>query len=330
MRAPRLGFGGAPIGNLFASVEDDAAIAVVRYAFDRGIRYFDTAPHYGNGLSERRISAGLRGIGRDEYVLSSKVGRILVADVHAPRDQNSYVDVLPFRQRWDYSRDGTLRSIDDSLARLGTSRLDVVYIHDIDRRTHGAVQPERFREAMLGAAAALTELRQQRVIGGFGLGVNDVQVCIDALRCIDLDVLLLAGRYTLLDQSASAELFPLCQRRGVGIVIGGPFNSGILATGSHPSHGSAAYYDYAPAKPEVMTRVEAIESHCRAFGVPLAAAALQFPPAHPAVTGVVAGVRSTDELDQNLRLAAWPIPSAFWVSLRNNGLIPDDVPVPAA
>src|SRR5439155_668014 len=122
-----------------------------------------------------------------------------------------------------------------------------------------------------------------RVIGGFGLGVNDVQVCIDALRCIDLDVLLLAGRYTLLDQSASAELFPLCQRRGVGIVIGGPFNSGILATGSHPSDGSAAYYDYAPAKPEVMTRVEAIESHCRAFGVPLAAAALQFPPAHPAV-----------------------------------------------
>ncbi|TMH01691.1 MAG: aldo/keto reductase, partial [Betaproteobacteria bacterium] len=146
----------------------------------------------------------------------------------------------------------------------------------------------------------------------------------------DLDVLLLAGRYTLLDQSASAELFTLCQRRGVGIVIGGPFNSGILATGSHPSHGSADYYDYAPAKPEVMTRVEANESHCRAFGVPLAAAALQFPPAHPAVTGVVAGVRSTDELDQNLRLAAWPIPSAFWVSLRNNGLIPDDVPVPAA
>jgi D-threo-aldose 1-dehydrogenase len=240
------------------------------------------------------------------------------------------VDVLPFRQRWDYSRDGTLRSIDDSLTRLNTSRLDVVYIHDIDRRTHGAQQPERFREAVLGAATALTELREQRVIGGFGLGVNDVQVCIDAVRCIDLDVLLLAGRYTLLDQSASAELFPLCQWRGVGIVVGGPFNSGVLATGAHPSDGSAAYYDYAPAPPEIVARVQAIESHCRAFGVPLAAAALQFPRAHPAVTGVVTGMRSTRELDQNVRLAAWPIPSAFWVSLRNSGLIPDDVPMPSA
>jgi D-threo-aldose 1-dehydrogenase len=330
MQAPRWGFGGAPIGNLFAAVESSAAAALVRHAFDRGIRYFDTAPHYGNGLSERRVGAGLRGIDRDAYVLSSKVGRILIADSRAPSEQNSYVDVMPFRQRWDYSRDGALRSIDDSLARLGTSRLDVVYIHDIDRRTHGSHQPERFREAMNGAAIALTELRDQRVIGGFGLGVNDVQVCIDTLQRIDLDVVLLAGRYTLLDQSASTELFPLCQRRGVGIVVGGPFNSGILATGSRPPDGSTAYYDYGPATPETLTRVERIEAHCRTFDVPLAAAALQFPRAHSAVTGVVAGARSTREVDQNLDLAGRPIPAAFWAKLRRDGLISDDVPVPKA
>jgi D-threo-aldose 1-dehydrogenase len=183
---------------------------------------------------------------------------------------------------------------------------------------------------MHGAAVALTELRDQGVIGGFGLGVNDVQVCIDVLERIDLDVVLLAGRYTLLDQSAATVLFPLCQRRGVGVIVGGPFNSGILATGSRPPDGGTAHYDYLPATSETLTRVERIEAHCRMFDVPLAAAALQFPRAHPAVTGVVAGARSTREVDQNLELAARPIPAAFWASLRRDGLLRDDVAVPKA
>jgi D-threo-aldose 1-dehydrogenase len=324
----RLGFGGAPLGNLFRSVDDDRASELVRQAFDRGIRYFDTAPHYGNGLSERRLGSGLRGVPRDDCALSSKVGRILVADPGARREQHGYVALPPFRQRWDYSRDGTLRSIDESLRRLGMSRLDIVYVHDIDRSTHGAEQPGRFREAMDGAFPALAELREQGVIGGSGLGVNDVGICLDVLERADIDVILLAGRYTLLDQSALGELFPLCLQRGVDIVAGGVFNSGILATGTRPDDGGSPYYDYAPASADVIARTARIEAQCAEFGVPLAAAALQFPRAHPAVTCVLTGVRSVAELQQNLELTELPLPSTFWKSLREHGLLPTDAPTP--
>lgn len=189
----------------------------------------------------------LRDIARVSFVLSSKVGRILQADADAPRDQNSYVGVLPFRQRFDYSYDGALRSIDDSLQRLGLASLDIVYIHDIDAATHGPEQPRQFRAAMQGAYRALSRLREQHVIAGVGLGVNDWQVCLDALREADLDYLLLAGRYTLLDQSALPALLPECERRGVKIILGGPYNSGILATGAQPSDGRRPYFNYAPA-----------------------------------------------------------------------------------
>ena len=232
-----LGFGGAPLGNLFAAIAEEAAMKLVRRAFDGGIRYFDTAPHYGNGLSEHRIGAALRALTRDDYVLSTKVGRLLVPDSSAPRDQNGYVDVLPFVQRWDYSREGTLRSVDDSLQRLGLARIDYVFIHDVARDAHGDSQPARFREAMEGAVPALAELKAEGVIEGFGLGVNDWQVCVDALAHADLDLLLLAGRYTLLDQTALPELLPLCVARGTRVVLGGPFNSGILATGTQPADG---------------------------------------------------------------------------------------------
>ena len=327
MKQP-LGFGGAPLGNLFAAITDEAALSLVRRAFDRGIRYFDTAPHYGNGLSEHRIGAALRELPRDAYVLSTKVGRLLVPDAGAPRDQNSYIGVLPFVQRWDYSREGTLRSVDDSLQRLGLARIDYVFIHDVARDAHGDAQPARFREAMEGAVPALARLKAERVIAGFGLGVNDWQVCVDALAHADLDLLLLAGRYTLLDQTALRELLPLCVARATRVVLGGPFNSGILATGTRPSDGRPAYFNYAPASAEILERVRSIEAVCAAHHVPLKAAALQFPRAHPAIACVLPGARSTAELDENIALASAPIPDAFWRDLRAQRLVAEEAPLP--
>jgi len=323
-----LGFGGAPLGNLFSAIADDAASTLVRRAFDRGIRYFDTAPHYGNGLSEHRIGAALRELSRDAYALSTKVGRLLVPDRNAPRDQYGYVGVLPFVQRWDYSREATLRSIDDSLQRLGLARIDYVFIHDVARDAHGDAQPARFREAMEGAVPALARLKAERVIAGFGLGVNDWQVCVDALAHADLDLLLLAGRYTLLDQTALPELLPLCAARGTRIVLGGPFNSGILATGTRSADGRPAYFDYAPASAEVLDRARAIEAVCAAHRVSLKAAALQFPRAHPAIACVLAGARSTAELDENIALMSEPIPDAFWRDLRAERLVAEAAPLP--
>jgi D-threo-aldose 1-dehydrogenase len=328
LQASPLGFGGAPLGNLFRAVAEDEAMVLVRHARASGIRYFDTAPHYGNGLSEVRIGKALGGVARDAYVLSSKVGRLLVPDRAAPREQNGYVDVLPYRQHWDYSRSGTLRSIDESLQRLGVSRLDIVYIHDIDRDTHGAAYVQRLDEVLTGAIPALTELRETGTIAGFGLGVNDWRVCVDVLSRADLDIVLLAGRYTLLDQSALPGLLPLCERRGVAVVVGGPYNSGILATGAHPSDGSAPYFNYAPAPGDLIARVAAIERVCAEYDVPLRAAALQFPFAHPTVASVIPGARTMAEFDQNLALATHAVPVAFWQALSDRGLIAPDAPLP--
>jgi len=323
-----LGFGGAPLGNLFAPVAEADGVALVRHAFARGVRYFDTAPHYGNGLSERRIGAALGAVPRDAFLLSTKVGRRLVPDAGAPRDQHGYVDVLPFVQRWDYSYDGTLASIEDSLRRLSLVRIDYVFIHDVARDAHGDLAPQRFREAMEGAVPALARLKADGAIAGYGLGVNDWHACVDALAHADLDVVLLAGRYTLLDQSALRVLLPLCERRGTKVVIGGPFNSGILATGARPADGNAPRFDYAPAPPAIVARVARIEEVCRRHGVALAAAALQFPRAHPAVATVVAGARSPDEFERNLAMARARIPSEFWHDLRAQGLVLPDAPLP--
>ncbi|HVN35022.1 MAG TPA: aldo/keto reductase [Casimicrobiaceae bacterium] len=323
-----LGFGGAPLGNLYSAIADDAAASLVRHAYDRGIRYFDTAPHYGNGLSEHRMGAALHGLPRETYELSTKVGRLLVPDASAPRDQNGYVGVLPFVQRWDYSHDGTLRSIDDSLQRLGLARIDYVFIHDVARDAHGDAQPARFREAMEGAVPALARLKAEGVIAGFGLGVNDCQVCVDAFEHTELDVLLVAGRYTLLDQTALAELLPLCAARGTRVVLGGPFNSGILASGTRPGDGRTVYFNYAPASGEVLERARAIEGVCAAHRVSLKAAALQFPRAHPAIACVLAGARSSAELDENIALAGAPIPDAFWRDLRAQQLVAEAAPLP--
>ena len=324
-----LGFGGAPIGNLFAAIADAEAVSLVRHAYARGIRYFDTAPHYGNGLSEHRVGAALRGLPRDDYLLSTKVGRLLAPDARAPRNQNGYVDVLPFTQRWDYSRDGTLRSIDDSLQRLGLERIDYAFIHDVARDAHGDAQPARFREAMEGAVPALAQLKSEGVIAGFGLGVNDWRVCVDALTHAHLDILLVAGRYTLLDQTALPELLPLCAKRGTRVVLGGPFNSGILATGTRPPDGRTVYFNYAPANAQVLEHARAIEALCAAHRVSLKAVALQFPRAHPAIACVLAGARSREELDENMTLASQPIPDAFWRDLRAQRLVADGAPLPS-
>jgi D-threo-aldose 1-dehydrogenase len=328
LAASPLGFGGAPLGNLFRAVSDEAATSLVAHAYDAAVRYFDTAPHYGHGRSERRIGDALRARTRDDYLLSTKVGRLLEPRADAPRDQHGYVDTLPFVQHYDYSAKGVRRSLDDSLQRLGLARVDLVYVHDIDRDTHGDAHAQRVADALDGGLPALAELKAAGRIGGYGLGVNDVAICLQVLGVADLDVILLAGRYTLADQSALPELLPECERRGVAIVLGGPFNSGILATGSRPADGSLPYFDYAPASPEIVDRVAAVERACVEFGVSLQAAALQFPLAHPAVATVIPGARSGAEFDANLRLSRAPIPREFWAALRERALVDPRSPLP--
>jgi D-threo-aldose 1-dehydrogenase len=323
------GLGGAPLGNLFQSIPDSEAVALIRHAYDSGTRYFDTAPHYGQGLSEHRFGEALRKIPRESFLLSTKVGRLLTPSNAAARDQNGYVDVLPFVQHYDYTGEGMTRSLEDSLRRMGLSRIDFVFIHDIDVATHGDAHPKYFHDMLGGALPALAALKAAGTIGGYGLGVNDVAICLDTLRLADLDVILLAGRYTLADQSALATLLPECVRRGVAIVLGGPFNSGILASGSRPKDGSRPYFNYAPAPDYVVARVAAIESVCAEYAVPLKAAALQFPSGHPAIACVLPGARSRQEFDDNVACAELSIPQEFWKALHDRSLVDSSSPLPS-
>jgi D-threo-aldose 1-dehydrogenase len=324
------GFGGAPLGNLFCAMPDGDAIDLIRHAHASGVRYFDTAPHYGQGLSEHRFGAALRDLPRDTYLLSTKVGRLLTPSNAAPGAQHGYVDVLPFVTQYDYTGDGVLRSLEDSLQRTGLARIDFVFIHDIDAATHGDAHPQRFRDMLDSALPALAALKAAGTIGGYGLGVNDVGICVGTLRHADLDIILLAGRYTLADQSALEALLPECARRGVAIVLGGPFNSGILASGSSPRDGSRPYFNYAPAPNNVVARVAAIESVCAEYAVPLKAAALQFPAGHPAIACVLPGARSRAEFDENAAMAKLPIPPEFWKALHDRSLVDPAAPLPRA
>jgi D-threo-aldose 1-dehydrogenase len=326
-RGLRLGLGGAPLGNLFTAMGDEDAAAVVSQAWAQGCRCFDTAPHYGNGLSEHRLGTALRAQAASGFVLSSKVGRLLLPRLDAPRRQHGYVDVLPFVQRWDYSAAGTRRSIEDSLQRLGLARVDVAYVHDIDEATHGPRAPEVLRQVIGETLPALRQLQQEGLVGAVGLGVNDWSVVLQVLRHADLDALMLAGRYSLLDHGALPELLPECARRGVRIALGGVFNSGILATGVRS--GAAANFNYAPAAREWVERTGAIEAVCETFDVPLRAAALQFPLAHEAVEIVMVGARTPAEWKDCVALMERPIPGAFWQALRERGLLPEAAPVPA-
>jgi D-threo-aldose 1-dehydrogenase len=323
----RLGLGGAPLGNLFAPLRDDEAQAVVEAAWADGCRCFDTAPHYGNGLSEHRFGQALRARSRGEFVLSTKVGRLLAPRSDAPREQHGYVDVLPFVQRWDYGAAGTRRSIEDSLQRLGLARIDVAYVHDIDEATHGERAGEVLRQVLDETLPTLRRLQQEGLVGAIGLGVNDWRVVVQVLRHAELDALMLAGRYSLLDHGALPELLPLCARRGVRVALGGVFNSGILATGVRAPGG--ATFNYAPAERAWVERTAAIEAVCDAFDVPLRAAALQFPLAHEAIEIVMAGARSAAQWTDCVAMMQRRIPPAFWAALREQGLLPPQAPVPA-
>ena len=321
----RLGLGGAPLGNLLEAVGDGEARQMVEAAWHSGCRSFDTAPHYGHGLSEHRLGAALRGQPRDGFVLSSKVGRLLTSDAAAPRAQHGYVDMLPFRQAWDFGAAGTRRSVEDSLQRLGLARLDVAYVHDPDAATHGAHAPRVLRQVLEETLPALRQLQHEGLVGAIGLGTNDVAVVLQVLAEADLDVLMLAGRYSLLDHSALPELLPQCTARGVRVALGGVFNSGILATGTQ---GGSATFNYAPAAHEWMERTARIEAVCENFGVPLRAAALQFPLAHPAVDIVMLGARTAAEWQDAQAMLRHSIAPELWAELRVRGLMPDAAPTP--
>lgn len=326
----RLGVGGAALGNLFTAIQDDAAHAVLEAALAQGCNTFDTAPHYGNGLSEHRFGRALRSPPREGFVLSTKVGRVLVADSNAPREQNGYVDVLPYRQRWDFSAAGVRRSVEDSLQRLGLARLDVAYIHDSDVGTHGTRYPQVLKQVVQEALPELQRMKAEGLLRQVGLGVNDVQVCLDVLSQADLDCLLLAGRYSLIDHSALAELLPLCLQRGVRVALGGVFNSGILATGvKGVGNPSSIRFNYAAASHAWITHVAAVEAVCDEFGVPLRAAAMQFPLAHPAVEIVMAGPQTVAHWQDAVAMMSHPIADDFWAALRARCLLPEAAPIPS-
>jgi D-threo-aldose 1-dehydrogenase len=321
----RLGLGGAPLGNMYSAISDEEAQAVLETAFDDGCRAFDTAPHYGNGRSEARFAQFLSRVPREAVGVSTKVGRLLSPDAAAPRDFGAYVDVLPNRQQFDYSAPGVRRSLLDSLERLGLDYVDVAYVHDCSALTHGERAPGVLRQVIGEAIPELERMRREGLLRAVGVAVSDWRVCVDILRESRLDCLLLAGRYTLLDQSALAQLMPLCQARGVRVAIGGAFNSGILATGvKHAAQPLRFNYESAP--PEWIARAAALEEVCERFGVPLRAAALQFPLAHPAVERVLAGVKTVAHWRDALAKLQHAIPDPFWDALRAARLIPETAP----
>ncbi|MEC3973670.1 aldo/keto reductase [Amycolatopsis sp. H20-H5] len=309
------GLGCAQLGNLYHAISDETAEATVRRAWDEGIRYFDTAPHYGLGLSERRLGAALGAYPREEFVLSTKIGRVLEPDPAgaAERDAQGFDVPAAFRRRWDFSRDGVLRSLADSLGRLGLDRVDLVYVHDPD---------DHFDDAVNGAFPALLELREQGVVGAIGAGMNRTAPLAEFVRRFDLDAVMVAGRYTLLDQPALDELLPLCEKRGVAVMAAGAFNGGILATAE-----PGATYDYATAPPELVEKAVRIAAVCARHGVELPQAALALPATHPAVASVVVGAHDPDQVSLNLRRSRTPVPEVLWTDLIAEGLLRPDAVV---
>jgi D-threo-aldose 1-dehydrogenase len=326
VEVPLLGFGGAPLGNLFQEFSDEQARAAVRAAYDHGMRLFDTAPLYGFGLSEHRIGEALRWLPRDSFVLSTKIGRLLRPRPAHQLDGGLFKRILPFEGVYDYSYDGVLRSVEDSLQRLGMDRIDVLLIHDVDVWTHGSEEArlQRFAEVMGGGYRAMVKLREEGVVRAIGAGINEIQACEELARAGEFDCFLLAGRYTLLEQNALDTLLPYCVERSISLLIGGPYNTGILATGAVPG----AYYNYAPAPEEIMARVARIEAVCTRHRVRLASAALQFPLGHPNVATLIPGARSPEEIEQNRALFEVDIPAALWAELKAEKLLRADAPTP--
>ncbi|KUN24682.1 aldo/keto reductase [Streptomyces antibioticus] len=309
-----LGFGASVIGNLYRVTPVDDATAAVDAAWDAGIRYFDTAPHYGLGLSERRLGAALRDRPRAEYVVSSKVGRLLVPNEHPNGvDTEGFVVRDDLRRQWDFSRDGVLRSLEETLERTGLDRIDVVYLHDPD---------EHWRQAAEEAMPALAELRDQGVIGAIGAGMNQSAMLARFLRETAADIVMLAGRYTLLDQSALDDVLPAARELGKSVVAVGVFNSGLLSR-DRPAEGMK--YDYQDAPPELIARARAIADVCEAYGTTLPAAAIAFPYTHPSIINVTLGMRTSEQVVRNVELKDQRVPDGLWKDLRAQGLIRSDV-----
>jgi len=319
LSVPRVGIGTAPLGNMFRAHTDAEADAVLASAVAHGLRYFDTAPLYGHGLAEQRVGRAVAGLPRDEVIVSTKVGRLLRAD--APRDESQFFEGEPFYKDtppvgpvWDFSYDGIMISVEESYRRTGLDRFDVLLLHDPD---------DHLAEASTTGYRALAKLRSSGTVGAIGAGMNHAPALARLVEACDLDILLVAGRYTLFDQEAMDELLPLCEERTVSIVVGGVFNSGILID---PSPG--ARYNYVPASPEELARANRIKTVCARYDVPLPAAALQFPFAHPRVCTVLIGFRSIEQLERNLGWLEVPIPTELWAELKDEGLLRPDAPTP--
>lgn len=314
LRVTRLGMGGAPLGGLFADVEEANAVETIRRGLQLGVCYFDTAPLYGLGKSERYYGRALAGIQRDQFVLSTKVGRVLEPSERPP-EGDIFINQPPLRAAFDFSREGVLRSLEESLERLGLERVDILFIHDPD---------DHHRQAVEEAYPTLDELRAHGVVRAIGVGMNYWEPLARFARECDFDCFLLAGRYTLLDQSGLEELLPLCEQRRISVILGGPYNSGILASDLSPG----ATYFYREAPRQVLEKARRLKAVCDRHGTPLKAAALQFGLAHPAVAATIPGARSAAEAEENFRMVSYPIPPDLWDELRHEKLIPPNAPTP--
>lgn len=321
LQVTRLALGTAPLGGLFQPVSDHDAHEVVRHAYELGLRFFDTAPLYGHGLAEERLGRALAERPRGSFIVATKVGRLLRAD--APPDPTQFLEgepyyreVPPLNPTFNFSRAGVLRSLEESLVRLDLERVDVLHVHDPDRH---------YREVLEEAYPALDQLRAEGVVRAVGAGMNQSEMLVRFAREADFDCFLVAGRYTLLDQGALKELLPLCQAKGIAVIAGGVYNSGILA---EPRPGGT--FDYVPARPEIVDRAQRLKTACAAYSVPLKAAAIQFPAAHPAVACVLTGARSIAELEENVTMFRHSIPAALWEDLKHRGLIAEAAPVPGS
>jgi D-threo-aldose 1-dehydrogenase len=323
-----LGFGAAPLGNLYRAISEEDAQAALNAAWDSGVRYFDTSPLYGLGLSETRLNHFLRGKPRGEYVISTKVGRMLQV---CPPDRRTgigkFFDTPSRREVYDYSYDGIMRSLEFSLERLGLDSVDVLFVHDLCIYTHGtkAASDARIEEFFKsGGYDAMIALRDQGVVKAIGGGINEWEVCQTLTERGDFDLFLLAGRYTLLEQESLISFLPLCQKRGIGIVLGGPYNSGILATGVK----EGAQFNYSNAPQPVIDKVARIGAVCARHGVPMIEAALQFPLFHSSVVSVIPGGQSAPEVKSNRSYLNAKIPAALWADLKAEGLMRQDAPTP--
>ncbi len=322
-----MGFGTAPLGNLLGTVTEKAAQETLEAAWKAGMRYYDTAPLYGAGLSETRLNHFLRGKKRGDYIVSTKIGRLL--QVSKPSERlgiGKFFDIPSRREVYDYSYDGVMRSLDFSLERLGIDSVEILFVHDIDIFNHGtaAARDAHVETLMKSGYKALVKLRDEKVIKAFGGGVNEWEVCEILAKRGDFDLFLLAGRYTLLEQKALDSFLPLCEERGIGIVLGGPYNSGILATGARPN----AVYNYSKAPKGILDRVRRIEAVCKRHKVKLPEAALRFPLAHPSVVSVIPGGVTPDQVKLNVKTLAAKIPKALWRDLKAEGLLDKRAPAP--